>query len=62
MIINYMNFFLILFTIKIRVRVRVRVILGTFEIIHFLTTERFKNSFIPYCVKKWDSIEMTHSN
>ena len=25
-------------------------------------TERFKNSFIPYCVKKWDSIEMTHSN
>jgi hypothetical protein len=25
-------------------------------------TERFKNSFIPYCVKKWDSIEMTNSN
>jgi hypothetical protein len=24
-------------------------------------TERFKNSFIPYCVKKWDSIELTHS-
>lgn len=25
-------------------------------------TERFKNSFIPYCVNKWDTIKSTHSN